>query len=66
MSKILIIEDNDTMREAMAAIIGKMGHELDSAENGNIGLHLLEKSAYDLVVTDYKMEGIDGLEAVVF
>ncbi|UCE06043.1 MAG: sigma-54-dependent Fis family transcriptional regulator [bacterium] len=64
MSKILIIEDNDTMRDAMAAIIGKMGHEFDSAKNGNDGLQLLENSSSDLVVTDYKMEGMDGLEVL--
>jgi two-component system response regulator HydG len=64
LAKILIIEDNDTMREAMAAIIGKMGHEFDSAKNGHEGLQFIEKSAYDLVVTDYKMEGIDGLEVL--
>ncbi len=64
MAKILIIEDNDTMREAMAAIIGKMKYKFDSAKNGHDGLQFCEKSAYDLVVTDYKMEGIDGLEVL--
>jgi two-component system response regulator HydG len=64
LAKILIIEDNETMRDAMAAIIGKMGHEFDSAKNGNDGLQLLENSSYDLVVTDYKMEGMDGLEVL--
>jgi len=62
LSKILIIEDNDTMREAMAAIIGKMRHEFDSAVSGNDGLRLVEQKGYDLVVTDYKMAGMDGLE----
>jgi two-component system response regulator HydG len=64
LAKILIIEDNDTMREAMAAIIGKMGQEFDSAKNGLDGLQFFEKNAYDLVVTDYKMEGMDGLEVL--
>jgi len=64
LSKILIIEDNETMRDAMAAIIEKMGHEFDRAKNGNDGLQLMEKNAYDLVVTDYKMEGMDGLEVL--
>ena len=64
MTKILIIEDNETMRDAMTAIIGKMEHEVDSAKNGHDGLHLMEKNTYDLVVSDYKMEGMDGLEVL--
>ncbi len=64
MSKILIIEDNDTMREAMAAIINKMGYVFDAANSGMDGLNLMEKKHYDLVVTDYKMEEMDGLEVL--
>lgn len=64
MAKILIIEDNDTMREGMAAIVGKMKHECESASNGQSGLELLATSAFDMVVTDYKMEGMDGLEVL--
>ncbi len=64
MSKILIIEDNDTMREGMAAIIGKMGHECDAVSNGQAGLALVEKKAFDLIVTDYRMEGMDGLQVL--
>ncbi|HDP99437.1 MAG TPA: sigma-54-dependent Fis family transcriptional regulator [bacterium] len=62
LAKILIIEDNDTMREGMAAIVGKMKHECQSASNGVDGLKLMAKKSFDLVVTDYKMEGINGLE----
>lgn len=64
MAKILVIEDNDTMREGMAAIIGKMGHECEAASSGQAGLALVEKKAFDLVVTDYRMEGMDGLEVL--
>ncbi|HEX9970912.1 MAG TPA: sigma-54 dependent transcriptional regulator [bacterium] len=64
MAKILIIEDNDTMREGMAAIISRMKHEFESASNGHLGLQVMSENAFDLVVTDYKMEGIDGLEVL--
>ncbi|MCI0493643.1 sigma-54 dependent transcriptional regulator [candidate division KSB1 bacterium] len=62
MAKILIIEDNDTMREGMAAIISRMKHEFESASNGHLGLQVMSENTFDMVVTDYKMEGIDGLE----
>jgi len=64
LSKILIIEDNETMRDAMTAIIGKMGYEVEGAKNGHDGLLLMEKNSYDLVVSDYKMDGMDGLEVL--
>lgn len=64
MAKILIIEDNETMREGMAAIVGKMKHDCDSASNGYRGLQMMSGNYFDLVVTDYKMEGIDGLEVL--
>ncbi len=64
MAKILIIEDNDTMREGMTAIVGKMKHQCDCASNGHKGLQALLKNAFDLVVTDYKMDGIDGIEVL--
>ncbi|MDZ7402221.1 MAG: sigma-54 dependent transcriptional regulator [candidate division KSB1 bacterium] len=64
MARILVIEDNDTMREGMVAIIGKMGHECDAVSSGQAGLALSEKKAFDLIVTDYRMEGMDGLEVL--
>lgn len=64
MARILVIEDNDTMREGMVAIIGKMGQECDAASSGQAGLALAEKKAFDLIVTDYRMEGMDGLEVL--
>ncbi len=64
MAKILIIEDNDTMREGMVAIIKKLNYECESACNGQNGLQSLTENVFDLVVTDYKMEGMDGLDVL--
>lgn len=62
MSEILIIEDNATMREAMVTIVERMGYSCDEAENGNIAIEKLNGGAYEFVVSDYKMEGKNGLE----
>ncbi len=64
MSKILIIEDNETMREAMAAIISRMGAMFALAENGKQGLELARTTPFELVITDYKMTDIDGIEVL--
>jgi len=59
---ILIIEDNTTMREAMVAIVERMGYSCDQAENGCVALERLAANTYEFVVSDYKMEGKNGLE----
>ncbi|MFZ5517620.1 MAG: sigma-54-dependent transcriptional regulator [Candidatus Zhuqueibacterota bacterium] len=62
MPEILIVEDNATMREAMVAIVERMGYSCDQAENGRVALERLAANAYEFVVSDYKMEGKNGLE----
>jgi len=61
MSQILVIDDNQTMREGMAVIISKMGHKVFAAANGPEGLQVAEMEPLDLVLTDLKMEGMDGI-----
>ena len=64
MGNILVIEDNDTMREGMEKIIAKMGHQVFQARNGYEGLKTFEETPIDLVLTDMKMEGMSGLEVL--
>jgi two-component system, NtrC family, response regulator HydG len=62
MARILIIDDNETMREGMAATVRRMGHEVVATSGGAEGLALLRKGGVEFVVTDLKMEGVGGLE----
>jgi len=62
--KVLLIEDNTTMREGMALILDKLGVEVQEAADGQAGVNLLEKTVFDLVITDYKMQHLDGLEVL--
>jgi two-component system, NtrC family, response regulator HydG len=64
MSKILIIEDNATLREGLVQVITRMGHETFSAPGGKVGLELFAAESPDLVLTDLKMEGVDGMEVL--
>ena len=61
---ILVIEDEDIARRNLAHIIEKMGHKAVCAETGEKGIELLAAMSFDLVLTDLKMPGIDGLEVV--
>ena len=64
MANILIIDDNETMRDGMAVTIKKMGHEIAACSSGADGIAAYQKKRYDFVVTDLKMAPVDGLEVV--
>lgn len=49
---LLIIEDNDAMRDGMSQILKKAGYPVAEARSGREGLAVLEKRAADLVITD--------------
>src|SRR5258707_1268110 len=64
MARILIIDDNETMREGLGATVRRMGHEAVLAASGAAGLAAFEKARPDFVITDLKMEGTGGLDVV--
>ena len=58
--RILIIEDERAMARALQLKLQHAGFEAETAENGEEGLSLLEKSAYNLVLLDLVMPKMDG------
>ncbi len=64
MARILIIDDNETMREGLGATVRRMGHEAVLAKSGAEGLAAFKAKAADFVITDLKMEGTGGLDVV--
>lgn len=63
--RILIVEDEKNIRELMARILESRHYEVDVADNGVSALSYLDKRPYDLVITDYMMPIIDGLELTI-
>jgi two-component system, NtrC family, response regulator HydG len=61
MATILIIDDNETLREGAAAIVRKMGHVAVLASSGADGVTRFQGARPDMVLTDLKMEGTDGI-----
>ncbi|MDP2343711.1 MAG: sigma-54 dependent transcriptional regulator [Deltaproteobacteria bacterium] len=61
MATVLIVDDNETLREGAASVVRKMGHQTLLADKAKEGVALFEKHQPDMVLTDLKMEGDDGL-----
>src|SRR5689334_13569642 len=64
MARVLIIDDHDSMREGMAVTVKKQGHDVAAVRSGADGVALYQKAPFELVVTDLKMDGMDGIEVV--
>ncbi|MGD0885813.1 MAG: sigma-54 dependent transcriptional regulator [Thermodesulfovibrionales bacterium] len=61
-SRILVVEDEKSMREVLKILLEGEGHELFLARDGNEGLDWLNRDIFDLVITDIKMPGSDGFQ----
>lgn len=64
MATLLIIDDNETIREGLQQVVSKMGHDALVACSGADGLALFKKNSVDFVITDLKMEGVDGVQVL--
>ena len=64
MARILIIDDHDSMREGMAVVLKKSGFEVAAVRSGLEGVAAYQKSIFDVVITDLKMDKVDGIEVV--
>ncbi|MBP7341310.1 MAG: sigma-54 dependent transcriptional regulator [Smithellaceae bacterium] len=62
MAKILVVDDDQGMREFMEIMLTREGYDVTCADNPVKAISLFRKNAYDLVITDLKMPRIDGIE----
>ena len=64
MSTILIVDDEQSMRDFLAIMLRKEGYAVVTVEDGNEAIKAVGEDIYDLVITDIKMPGIDGLQVL--
>jgi two-component system response regulator HydG len=64
MARILVVEDNPTMRDGLEQLLARVGHDVVSATGGDEALAACRERPTDLVITDFKMEGMTGLELI--
>ncbi|MDX6358218.1 MAG: hypothetical protein QOH37_1272 [Nocardioidaceae bacterium] len=62
MARILVVDDDPTVREVVVSYLRAATHEVDEAGDGETGLQLFADRRPDLVVLDLMLPGIDGLE----
>jgi DNA-binding NtrC family response regulator len=64
MAKILVIDDEKSIRNTLAEILAAEDHEVLSAEDGPTGLELYGENKFDVVLCDIKMQEMDGMEVL--
>jgi two-component system chemotaxis sensor kinase CheA/two-component system sensor histidine kinase and response regulator WspE len=60
--RILLVDDSAIAREAEAALLRSLGHDVDEAVDGEDGWMKLQQGAYNLLVTDVQMPVLDGID----
>jgi two-component system cell cycle response regulator CpdR len=64
MIRILLAEDDDSMRVYLARALEKVGYHVTAVDRGTKALPMLEEGKYDLLLTDIVMPEMDGIELV--
>src|SRR5215475_1530016 len=63
-AKILVADDEQNLRRVLVALLRREGHEVVQAANGLEAIEQLAAGDYDVVITDLRMPGADGMEVL--
>jgi two-component system response regulator HydG len=63
-ARVLVIDDEEALRVSVAKIVSRLGHDVDMAGTATEGLARLAKQPYELVLTDFRLPDLDGLEVI--
>jgi len=61
-SRILVVDDEESIREFLEIMLKKEGYEVTCAEDGQAALEVLKKKSFDLVISDMQMPNLSGME----
>src|SRR5215211_5767705 len=64
MGRILVADDHDALRRGLVRGLTEAGHEVEEASNGNAAIERLHDSSFDVVLSDLKMGGSDGMDVL--
>ncbi|MBK9714000.1 MAG: response regulator transcription factor [Kouleothrix sp.] len=63
-ARILIVDDESSIRLTLGALLQRAGYDVTAAENGAEAVALFERQTFDLMLVDLKMPGMDGMQVV--
>jgi len=61
MAKILVVDDELTILEVLKPLLRKGGHDVTVSNDGSVALQILKENIFDLMITDVRLPGIDGI-----
>jgi len=64
--KILVVDDDPSLRELLQVFLERVGFEVRTAEDGHAGLNALGTCHFDIILTDYRMPAMTGIEMAAF
>src|ERR671918_680720 len=64
MGRILVADDHDSLRRGIVRALSDARHDVDEAPNGNIAIEKLHEGQYDVILSDLKMGGSDGMDVL--
>ena len=65
MKRILVVDDEEQVRDLLTQMLEHDGFSVDTAENGEVGMAMLGKHLYDLIIIDMIMPVKDGLKLIM-
>ena len=64
MGRILVVDDHDSLRKGLVRALSNAGHDVEEAANGTVAIERLQESQFDVVLTDLRMGGADGMDVL--
>ena len=61
-NSILIVEDEETLRESLQRMLSKSGFSVDTTDSAENAVNLVDKNAFDVIISDIILPGIDGIQ----
>ncbi len=62
MARVLVVDDNEVLRSLLVLSLSEPDRKVDGFDSGYTALESFIRNTYDLVVTDYEMAGLNGIE----
>ncbi len=62
--KILVVDDDTDVRESLEMALRQKGYQVSAADSGESAIELLKESSFDLILSDLRMAGMDGIDVL--